>query len=217
MPIPPNDVPLIQTRISPRLKEVLEYGYDLKLNDYQLYDEAFRPILNQRIVDHFYLREIGASTIEQFIFYLNRTMREVIPVYDPVFKRLADPELDPFNNQDTTSEWKQTGQNTTKDSSSATNESKTFNSNAPQINMSGKNMEDYWNTGVFADSEGSTTTDGASTSLADYIGRTHGLTGASQGQALREWLDLYVNPLLSLFDDLEPCFSQLYTTGFNGL
>ena len=34
---------------------------------------------------------------------------------------------------------------------------------------------------------------------------------------LREWLDLYVNPLLSLFDDLEPCFSQLYTTGFNGL
>ena len=132
-------------------------------------------------------------------------------------KRLADPELDPFNNQDTTSEWKQTGQNTTKDSSSATNNSKTFNSNAPQINMSGKNMEDYWNTGVFADSEGSTTTDGASTSLADYIGRTHGLTGASQGQALREWLDLYVNPLLSLFDDLEPCFSQLYTTGFNGL
>ena len=132
-------------------------------------------------------------------------------------KRLADPDLDPFGNQDTTSEWKQTGQNTSKDSSSATNKSKTFNSNAPQINMSAKNMEDYWNTGVFADSAGSTTTDGASTSLADYIGRTHGLTGASQGQALREWLDLYVNPLLSLFDDLEPCFSQLYTTGFNGL
>ena len=33
MVMPPNDVPLIQTRISPRLKEVLEYGYDLKLND----------------------------------------------------------------------------------------------------------------------------------------------------------------------------------------
>ena len=122
MLIPPNDVPLIQTRISPRLKEVLEYGYDLKLNDYEIYDEAFRPILNQRIVDHFYLREIGASTIEQFIFYLNRTMREVMPVYNPVFKRLADPELDPFNNQDTTSEWKQTGQNTSKDSSSGLNE-----------------------------------------------------------------------------------------------
>lgn len=217
MLIPPNDVPIIQTRISPRLKEVLEYGYDLKLDDYQIYSEDFRPILNQRIVDHFYLREIGASTIEQFIFYLNRTMREVMPVYDPVFRRLAQPDLDVFQNSDTTSEWQQTGKNTSKDSSTATNESKTFNSNAPQINMSGKNMEDYWNTGVFSSGDGSTTTDGASTSLADYVGRTHGLTGVSQGQALREWLDLYVNPLMSLYDDLEPCFSQLYSTSYNGL
>lgn len=217
MLIPPNDVPIIQTRISPRLKEVLEYGYDLKLDDYQIYSEEFRPILNQRIVDHFYLREIGASTIEQFIFYLNRTMREVMPVYDPVFQRLAQPDIDLFQNSDTTSEWQQTGRNTSKDSSTATNESKTFNSNAPQINMSGKNMEDYWNTGVFSSGDGSTTTDGASTSLADYVGRTHGLAGASQGQALREWLDLYVNPLMSLYDDLEPCFSQLYSTSYNGL
>lgn len=217
MLIPPNDVPIIQTRISPRLKEVLEYGYDLKLDDYQIYSEDFRPILNQRIVDHFYLREIGASTIEQFIFYLNRTMREVMPVYDPVFRRLATPDLDLFRNSDTTSEWRQTGRNTSKDSSTATNESKTFNSNAPQINMSGKNMEDYWNTGVFSSGDGSTTTDGASTSLADYVGRTHGLVGVSQGQALREWLDLYVNPLTSLYDDLEPCFSQLYSTSYNGL
>lgn len=217
MLIPPNDVPIIQTRISPRLKEVLEYGYDLKLDDYQIYSEDFRPILNQRIVDHFYLREIGASTIEQFIFYLNRTMREVMPVYDPVFRKLATPDLDLFQNSDTTSEWQQTGKNTSKDSSTATNESKTFNSNAPQINMSGKNMEDYWNTGVFSSGDGSTTTDGASTSLADYVGRTHGLTGVSQGQALREWLDLYVNPLMSLYDDLEPCFSQLYSTAYNGL
>lgn len=217
MLIPPNDVPIIQTRISPRLKEVLEYGYDLKLDDYQIYSEDFRPILNQRIVDHFYLREIGASTIEQFIFYLNRTMREVMPVYDPVFRRLATPDLDLFRNSDTTSEWQQTGKNTSKDSSTATNESKTFNSNAPQVNMSGKNMEDYWNTGVFSSGDGSTTTDGASTSLADYVGRTHGLAGVSQGQALREWLDLYVNPLMSLYDDLEPCFSQLYSTSYNGL
>lgn len=217
MLIPPNDVPIIQTRISPRLKEVLEYGYDLKLDDYQIYSEEFRPILNQRIVDHFYLREIGASTIEQFIFYLNRTMREVMPVHDPVFQRLAQSDIDLFQNSDTTSEWRQTGKNTSKDSSTATNESKTFNSNAPQINMSGKNMEDYWNTGVFSSGDGATTTDGASTSLADYVGSTHGLAGVSQGQALREWLDLYVNPLMSLYDDLEPCFSQLYSTSYNGL
>lgn len=215
--IPPYDVPMVQTRMSPRLKEVLEYGYDIQLNDYQCYDESFRPVLNQRIVDHFYLREIGASTVEQFIFYLNRTMREVMPVYDPVFRQLADTSISLFENQSTIQEWSQKGSGTTQDTSSATNESKTFNSNAPQVNMSGKNVEDYWNSAVFGSGSGDTTANGHSSSLTDYIGRTHGLSGVSQAAALREWLDLYVNPLQSLLDDLEPCFSQLYTTDYNGL
>lgn len=215
--IPPYDVPIVQTMLSPRLKEVLEYGYDLKLKDYQCYDEAFRPVLNQRIVDHFFMREIGATTIEQFIWYLNRTMREVMPVYDPVFRQLADPNLSLFENQSMSQEWSQKGSGTTQDTSSATNESKTFNSNAPQINMSGKNAEDYWNSAVFGSGNGDTTANGSSSSLTDYIGRTHGLSGVSQAAALREWLDLYINPLQSLFDDLEPCFSQLFTTDYNGL
>ena len=215
--IPPYDVPMVQTRMSPRLKEVMEYGYDIQLHDYQCYDASFRPVLNQRIVDHFYLREIGASTVEQFIFYLNRTMREVMPVYDPVFRQLADTSISLFENQSTIQEWSQKGSGTTQDTSSATNESKTFNSNAPQINMSGKNVEDYWNSAVFGSGSGDTTANGRSSSLTDYIGRTHGLSGVSQAAALREWLDLYVNPLQSLFDDLEPCFSQLYTTDYPGL
>ena len=221
--------PLTQTVFSPRLKEVLDYGYDLKLNDYPIYDEEFRPILNQRIVDHFYLREIGAESIEIFIFYLNRTMRENMQWLNPVFAKLADPQYDPFENIDTTTDYHQTGSGTntstgtTKDHSTADSDRQAVNTNTPQVNLAGKDPMDYGNSGVFekssSSSDGNSTnsTDGQQTNLADYIGHTHGQQGQLKFDVLRQWLDLYVNPLNEVFEVLEPCFMQLWNDHYNGL
>jgi len=218
-----------QTLYGPRLSDIIEkYGYDLKLDDYPIYDENFRPVLNQRILDHFWLREIGAETIPDFIFYLNRTMRENMPVYNPVFAKLAQ-DTDLISNVDTTSDSNTNStsngenQSTTCANDNSTTDSRTLQSNAPQINMASKNPEDYWNTGAFGHNEGNSTTSNQNTgtnkdmSLATYLAHTKGLNGVLTSDALRAWLDAYVNPLTELFDTLEPCFSQLYTDHYNGL
>lgn len=222
-------VPIVQTVFSPRLKEVCEYGYDIGLKDYPIYDEKFRPILNQRIIDHFWLREIGAETIENFIFYLNRTMKENMDWLNPVFQRLADKDYDPFENIDTTTDYKQTGSSDNTSVSNTREQSKvdgnrnTINSNTPQVNLSATDPMDYANNGIWekTGSNGDTTNDntskGSETSLADYIGHTHGQQGQLKFDVLRQWMDEYVNPLNELFDTLEPCFMQLFTDHYNGL
>lgn len=74
------------------LGEVIAAGYDtdakLHLNKqwYPLYDETHRAELNEKIVAHFALREIGYETIEQFIYMLGVTMRENAPWFNERYK-----------------------------------------------------------------------------------------------------------------------------------
>ena len=42
---------------------------------YPIFDENYRAKLNEKIVAHYALREIGSETPQMFVFYLGRTMR----------------------------------------------------------------------------------------------------------------------------------------------
>ena len=74
------------------LGEVIAAGYDtdaklhLDKQWYPLYDETHRAELNEKIVAHFALREIGYETIEQFIYMLGVTMRENAPWFNERYK-----------------------------------------------------------------------------------------------------------------------------------
>ena len=56
------------------LRRLLGTGFDIGLRDYPIWDEDYRGILNQKLIDHYFMYEIGAETPELFKFYLNRTM-----------------------------------------------------------------------------------------------------------------------------------------------
>jgi hypothetical protein len=98
-----NDYMEANNTFGPRLEQVMQddYYYN-KVNEalakYPIYDEAFRPILNQQILDHFWLREIGAETPAAFAFYLGRRLREKMPQINIVFSALANS--DPLSNND---------------------------------------------------------------------------------------------------------------------
>lgn len=92
--------------IGPRLCDVAQ-DYDLGLDDYPIWDETKRDWLNQRIIDHFWLRQIGADTPRLFIFYLNRRMRERMPGINPVFQALETTR--PLDNMDVTERRDATG------------------------------------------------------------------------------------------------------------
>ena len=77
------------------LGEVIAAGWDtdekLHLDKlwYPLYDETHRAELNEKIIAHFALREIGFETVEMFVYKLGVTMRENAPWFNTRYKAAA--------------------------------------------------------------------------------------------------------------------------------
>lgn len=84
------------SKYTTELRWVIENGYDLQLNEYPIFDENYRQKLNQKIINHYYFREIGFETVGLFRFYLKQTMNEIMPYYNQLYES-ALLEIDPFN------------------------------------------------------------------------------------------------------------------------
>lgn len=67
------------------LRHIVNSGFDLELDEYPIYSESYRTTLNQRILDHFWLREIGAETPARFRHFLKMTMNEIMPYYNKLY------------------------------------------------------------------------------------------------------------------------------------
>jgi len=85
------------------LRQIINNGFDLGLtvNDYPLFDEAYRVLLNAKILRHYEFMEIGQETPARFKEYLNRKMNEIMPLYNQYYKAsLID--FNPFYTYDLT-------------------------------------------------------------------------------------------------------------------
>lgn len=84
------------SKYTTELRWIIENGYDLQLNEYPIFDENYRQKLNQKIINHYYFREIGFETVGLFRFYLKQTMNEIMPYYNQLYQS-ALLEIDPLN------------------------------------------------------------------------------------------------------------------------
>ena len=86
------------SKYTTELRYIIESGYKLNaLTSYPIFDENYRPVLNQYILNHFWMREIGFETVGEFDLYLGNTLNEIMPYYNGMFK-MAMSEIDPLTN-----------------------------------------------------------------------------------------------------------------------
>lgn len=71
----------------------------LGLDSYPIYDESYRDKLNSMICDHYYMREIGQEAPGLFRLVVRRTMNEIMPYYNELY-RIAAQQYDPLNEID---------------------------------------------------------------------------------------------------------------------
>lgn len=100
------------------VRSLVENHFDLGLKNYPIFDESYREGLNNKIINHFYFREIGFETAGLFKFYLNQKMSEIMPYYNQLYKSEL-LEFNPFYNVD---------KSTTNDGIKNANASRTGNS-----------------------------------------------------------------------------------------
>lgn len=76
------------------INEILDKARDKVFDfDYPIFDESYRNVLENKILKHYYTREIGLETVGLWKFKLDTKMNEIMPYYNQLYKS----ELIKFN------------------------------------------------------------------------------------------------------------------------
>lgn len=193
----------------------------LGLHDYPIYDESHRKILNDKIIRHFYFREIGQETFGQFKFMLRRTMHEIMPYYNllyPVLDQIRplvgySRDWDENWNVDNTDEW--SNQNESNSSGNSSNEN-IFQDTPMNLleSDSVKNLEyatnvTYNNSEDSSQAGGNAHGDDAKNELGEKHHRQLG-TNTSESELFLKYQEAVKNIDLQVIKELETLFMGLW-------
>lgn len=205
-------------------------GFGLEIWDterpFPIFDESYRETLQNRIYDHFEYRRIAASTPQMFVNFLNRRMREQMPAYNEIYKRLAKEDFDPYltserhdaGNNRSTSESNSGSKTGTESEAKASSLSTNTTSNTPASYMEDpydpKYMSSLAQAKSDSDSSSTGTTDTTSSSngksIGDYIIESTGRSGYLGDAVMSSLATGFLNTDLMVCDMLEPLFMQFW-------
>jgi hypothetical protein len=196
--------------------------YDrIGLGYYPLFKENYRPILNGKIIDEYYLREIGVETIEMFVLVLRRKMDQIMPYYNQLYDTtlLEYSALDTMRIQSVGKNHMEGKENTTAETdSTTTNKSgaRIIGSDFPQSMLAGN--ADYARTGsdttsdVEIDTDGESKSESTSNTDADSENLVTGYQGAAS-DLITKFRNTILNIDTMILADIEDCFMLVLNNG----
>lgn len=88
--------------LTAELRDIVESGVDVWAFDYPSYYQGEeKAAFEQKVLDHFWTRQIGAETVGRFLHFFRRTVREIMPLYIQRYESvelMKDPEIKPLEN-----------------------------------------------------------------------------------------------------------------------
>lgn len=203
-------------------EEVKKWFSDYELSDYLTPEEIAvveargtwnKDKLAERIIDHYYTREIGSDAIGQWMLFVKDKMRETMETYAPLIYSAAI-KFDPLVNVDYTETYKGNNDSSSQSNSTSKNSGLTVNSDTPQ----GQISKDAILQGSYASSTGANETEGNMNdntnvqATQDYTKTMKGNSGVSAtAQALIQQYRDYIRALnTEIVYELEPLFMGLY-------
>lgn len=203
-------------------EQVKGWFMDYELSDF-LTDEEIDVInargtwskekLAQRIIDHYFTREIGTDAIGQFILFTKDKMNEIMETYAPLIYS-ASIKYDPLVNVNFTESY--VGANDSKSNSKSNSSSSglTVNSDTPQGQINKNEILQ----GKFASSTGANENENAvedsstNTGNQTYTKTTKGNSGisATSQSMIKQYRDIIRAINTEIVYELEPLFMGLY-------
>lgn len=192
-----------------QLRSLIETGYDVFDFDYPLFDPGYKSVLEQKIIDTYYFREIGFETAAQFKHFLKVKMNNIMPYYNELYGTIGlITKDDYFVNLNTTEEHSRTVDSTNNQSSTATSHGKNIFSDTPQAALQDL---DYATSLSEDDNETSGTADGTAKTIEEYIVKNTGGGGMRyNADILMEWRKSFINVDLLIIEELNDLFMNIY-------
>lgn len=167
--------------------------------------------LAERIIDHYYTREIGTDGIGQFILFAKDRMNELMETYAPIIYS-ASLKFSPLDNMNISEIYSGTSGATSASQSISNGSGLVVSSDTPQgeINksniLSGKYASSTSANESDASTSGSTTSDGRE----NYTKTTKGNSGKSAMELINQYRKVIRAVNTEIIYELEPLFMGLY-------
>ena len=114
------------------IKTLIDHNFNFGLDTYPIFDEDYREILNNKILNHYYFNEIGQETAEVFKFMINQKMIELMPYYNTLYDLQKDILESPLKNVDLKETFTRDTSSNASSTSSSENKGKNLFQDTPQ-------------------------------------------------------------------------------------
>lgn len=189
--------------------------------DFPIFNEAYRTVLETKILKHFYTREIGLETYGLWKLYLDETLNRIMPYYNKMYE-VAARDVDFLVTEAMTTTSKQdkveNASGLGKANSTGSNKGDTTDtvSDTPQGTIQNLRDGKYLTTATISDSNNTTTTqaitentttNNTQNTTTDFV---NGYRGYAPGDLIKKYYDALVNVDQLVLDELEELFMQLW-------
>lgn len=195
------------------LRQLIQNGYDIGLKDYPIFDESYRETLNNKIITHYWMREIGAETAGLFKLYLNRTMVEIMPYYNQLYKstQLDFDPLNAYNYVETNMELENVESDGTR---TDTADGKSLYSDTPQGLLDNGAIADekYLTSATLNDSSASSTANNLQKRDRNFEKKVRGNMYHNLSELLKDYRETFLNIDMEIINnpEIQNCFMKLY-------
>ena len=124
------------------IKNLMDNDFDFGLQDYPIWNETYREILNKKILNYYYENEIGFETANLFKFYLNNRMAEIMPYYNKIYNGVEEALANALGNVDLHEDSNRVNNNSVNTSSTSSSDSKNLFQDTPQGRINFAKLQD---------------------------------------------------------------------------
>lgn len=190
------------------------------------FDEAYRSVLCQKILKHYYLRDICCETVGIWTLWMNTRLEEIMPYYNQLYES-AKIEFNPMHDVDLIREHKRTENeeansnrtSTSNSDSTTSNNSKELYSDTPQGSITGLESNSYLTNATIEENTGDSTitlnnTDETTNNVnttEDYIETITGKQGTeSFSNLLNKFRETFLNIDMMIIEEFSDLFFGLW-------
>ena len=194
--------------------------------DFPIFDEAYRSVLETKILKHYYTREIGFETVGLWKLKLDTKMNEIMPYYNKLYSSELlefNPfyDVDYYTKRDDSYKYDETSSATGTSNNTRTDNltHRNMYSDTPQGALTGVENENYLtsaskdtDTGT-VNNNGNTSGNGSRnyTNVDDYLEHVYGKRGsATYPELLQEYRKTFLNIDMQVIDELENLFMNVW-------
>jgi hypothetical protein len=195
------------------IKALIDNHFDFELDEYPIFDENYRDVLNKNILDYYYISEIGFETPALFRHFLKNSMNLIMPKYNIMYQAQIKLAENALGNVDLTETLERSVENEASSESESNGTNKNLFQDTPQGQLASTDIENQkWATNLTLNSNkitDETSSDGSTTE--EYTKQIIGSNGKKYNIEIYEKLNRNLKSIdMMIIEELNDLFMGLF-------